>query len=216
MRKFILGSLLLLAIAGISAAFILKWDPLHPLHSDTVMVDSLTREFSYHLPSHISAHPRLIFVLHGSTGSPAIMQMSTGHEFDRLADTHGDAIIVYPAGYHGYWNDCRKKGTYESKKLNLDDVAFFGKMIAYFKSKYQIDTAAVFAMGFSNGGHMCYKLAKEKPLWFRGIAAVSANLPMDENNDCYDLHLPISVLVMNGTGDPINPYGGGEVSSRRW
>jgi polyhydroxybutyrate depolymerase len=43
------------------------------------------------------------------------------------------------------------------------------------------------------------------------VAAISASLPVAENDDCYDMHLPISVLVMNGTSDPINPYTGGEV-----
>ena len=66
-------------------------------------------------------------------------------------------------------------------------------------------------MGVSNGAQMCYKLAKEKPGLFKGFAAVSANLPVETNSDCFETNQPVSILVMNGTADPIEPYNGGEI-----
>lgn len=208
MGKKIIALLWFAGLISISLAFA---QPNSSLQKSTLQIDHTERAFYYHMPMGLKKNAKLIFVIHGSTATPAVMQTSTGYVFDKLADENKDAIIVYPAGYGKYWNDCRKAGTYETKKMNIDDVGFFGKMIGFFKQNYDIDTTEVFAVGHSNGGQMCYKLAKEKPLWFKGIAAISASLPVAENDDCYDLHLPISVLVINGTGDPINPYNGGEV-----
>jgi len=211
MKKALLAVAIVISALVLIAAYVFQFNPFNRPQHVELFVGNLQREFYYHAPKGVSEKPQLIFVLHGSTGTPEVAQLSTGHQFDKLADESKDAIIVYPAGYHKYWNDCRKVATYDAKKQNIDDVAFFGKMIAYFKERYHIDTARVFAVGHSNGGHMCYKLAKEKPEWFKGVAAISASLPVDENNDCYDAHQPVSVLVMNGTSDPINPFNGGEV-----
>ena len=64
----------------------------------------------------------------------------------------------------------------------------------------------------SNGGHFCYKLALEAPNWIDGIAAISANLPIDANLDCRKKGQFVPVLIINGTNDPVNPYDGGLVS----
>jgi len=42
---------------------------------------------------------------------------------------------------------------------------------------------------------------------------VSATLPAEGNDDCTESGKPISILVMNGTSDPINPYNGGLVKA---
>ncbi len=44
------------------------------------------------------------------------------------------------------------------------------------------------------------------------MAVAAANLPTPDNNDCQPAKRPLSVLVMNGTADPINPYNGGKVT----
>jgi len=59
---------------------------------------------------------------------------------------------------------------------------------------------------------MSIRLALELPDEIRAVAAISASLPTPENLDCHPSGHPVSVLVMNGTADPINPYKGGKVS----
>lgn len=86
-------------------------------------------------------------------------------------------------------------------------------MIDFFAKKYNIDKNEVFATGVSGGGQMCFKLAKEKPELFKGFAAISASLPVESNNDCFESNKAVSILIMNGTSDPINPYNGGEMIS---
>jgi len=58
---------------------------------------------------------------------------------------------------------------------------------------------------------MVYKLAKENPDFFKGFAVISANLPIASNNDCFSNNKAVSILIANGTSDPINPFNGGEV-----
>ena len=137
------------------------------------------------------------------------MQVLTGGQFDKLADQYKDIIVVYPQGYGRYWNDCRKSATFVTRKLNVDDVAFFDSMVKYFKDNYAIDEQNVFATGYSNGAQMCFKLAKERPGIFKGFAAVAANLPAVANDECIQTNRPVSMLLLNGTADPINPYNGG-------
>jgi polyhydroxybutyrate depolymerase len=128
-----------------------------------------------------------------------------------LADEHG-FIVVYPEGYEGHWNDCRKKGPYAAKRLGIDDVSFMRALIAHFRSAYGVDSARVFAVGLSNGGHLSYRLALEAPELVRAVAAVAANLPTEKNFDCTPARGSAAVLILNGTKDPINPFEGGRVT----
>jgi polyhydroxybutyrate depolymerase len=176
-------------------------------------VNKLNRAFLFYVPKHLAEAPKLVFVLHGSGMEAKGMQVLTGGQFDKVADDYKDIIVVYPQGYGRYWNDCRKSATFDARKLNINDVAFFDSMIAYFKEHYAVDEEHVFVTGYSNGGQMCFKLAKERPGAFKGFAAVAANLPVDANDDCHQANQSVSMLLLNGTADPINPYNGGVVKA---
>ncbi|HTR82254.1 MAG TPA: prolyl oligopeptidase family serine peptidase [Bacteroidota bacterium] len=179
------------------------------LHSGYLRVKSLARQFYYYVPRDLADSSDLIFVLHGSGMTAKGMEVLTGRQFDKLADKRKNLIIVYPQGYGRYWNDCRTQATFDAKKMKVDDVAFFESMIKFFNEKFSVDEKSVFVVGYSNGGEMCFKLAKERPDLFKGFAAVSANLPVATNNDCTETGQPVSMLVINGTADPIDPYNGG-------
>lgn len=59
---------------------------------------------------------------------------------------------------------------------------------------------------------MAFRLALEAPPRFRAVAAVSASVPTPENFKCKPAGQGTSsVMIMNGTRDPINPFEGGEV-----
>ncbi len=184
---------------------------LHALQAGSVKVDTMKREFYYYVPETISQHPDLVFVIHGSGMRARAMKLITGDQFEKIADSTKNVIFVYPQGYLKYWNDCRKSASYDTKLRHVNDVGFFVKMIDFFSGTCHINPKEVFAIGYSNGGQMCYKLAEEKPELFKGFAAISANMPVPTNNDCYQRKRPVSMLVMNGTSDPINPYNGGAI-----
>ena len=174
----------------------------------SIRVGNLDRTYLYYIPANFPRNAPLLFAFHGSTFDGEGMRAYTGYEFESLADQHG-FIVVYPNGYQNSWNDCRKTSTLPAKVQNMDDVGFVRALIARFQTDYGINTSQVFAMGYSNGGYMSYRLALELPEDITAIAVVASSLPTEDSSECRALEKPIPVLIMNGTGDFLNPYNGG-------
>ncbi len=181
------------------------------LQQGTIKVDGRVRNYLAYIPENLPANSPLLFVLHGSLGRPQQMRELTAYRFERLADQY-NFIVIYPEGFGAHWNDCRKRANYSARTQHIDDVGLMRSLVAHFRTRYHINLARVYAMGYSNGGHMAYRLGLEAPDLVSGIAAVSANLPVQDNSDCQIANKPVSVMIMNGTADPINPYDGGDVS----
>ncbi|MDJ1468394.1 alpha/beta hydrolase family esterase [Xanthocytophaga flava] len=198
-------------IAVIIGLYAYRWNLVNPLKKATLTIGNFERTFVYHVPRQVSSHPKLIIAYHGTGMWASLMQVFTGHEFDEQADMTKDAIIVYPQGYESNWNDCRKTAPYPAKQLQIDDVGFTEQIIAFFSNGYQIDKKEVYAVGFSNGGTMVMKLARQHPEWFKGFAVIGSNMPAASNDDCEDIGQPVSMLFVSGENDPIVPYQGGEI-----
>lgn len=178
----------------------------------TIEVGELKRTYLLYVPKELAKGAPLVVVMHGSGENSARIRTETGYGFDRLADQHSFAV-VYPDGYEGYWNACNIVGDYSANKLNIDDVGFLVALTDKLISEIGIDRNRVFATGVSRGGHMAFRLALEAPARFRAVAAVAANVPTPENFKCKPVAQGISsVMIMNGTLDPLNPFDGGEVS----
>lgn len=181
------------------------------LHREQLTVGALNRTFSFYVPARTEPQPALIFVLHGSDGSGDLMRRMSLFRFDTLADQRG-TIAVYPDGYKKFWNDCRASADYAANIEKVDDPAFFAAMIDHFTQKYRVDPKRIYATGISNGGHMIYRLGLEMPERFGALAAMAANLPVESNLDCKQSGQPVSMAILNGTEDPINPFNGGLVT----
>ncbi len=182
-------------------------------HVDSIEVDNKIRFYKYTEPKENHGKARIIFVLHGSGMSMNFMEEVVGGQFNKLAYQQENTIMVYPEGFKGNWNDCRAGATYPAKKQKIDDIKFLLGIMDKLEEKYHLDETEMFAVGYSNGGHMCFKLAKQIPAEFKGFAIVGANLPISVNDDCASSNKAVSILLINGTADPINPYEGGEVWS---
>ena len=177
----------------------------------SLSVDGVERHFRWYRPPHPAASPPLVFVLHASMSDGDDARRSTYYEFDRLAGRH-DFLAVYPDGFERHWNDCRAAATYSANTKNIDDVAFFGKMIDFFVAEQHANPDRVYATGISNGGQLAYRLALEMPDRIAAVAPVAASLPDDANLDCVKSGKPVAIMVVNGTKDPMNPYEGGEAA----
>ncbi len=185
--------------------------PAHTLVETTLHVDGRPRRYALYVPSELDSPAPLLMVLHGSTGDAATIRRRSGYRFEHLAQRIG-AVVAYPEGTGGYWNGCRKAATHAAQLTNVDDVRFLKTLVGELTSSGLVDATRVYAAGYSNGGHMAYRLAVEAPDLVAGIAAFAASFPTKSNFDCYAAGVPVKVLIVNGTHDPLNPFEGGEVS----
>jgi polyhydroxybutyrate depolymerase len=169
-----------------------------------------TRTWLSYLPTKPRTHPAIVIALHGSMGSPARAREAYGYDFDLLAEANG-FIAVYPQGYEGHWHDSRRKGPYSAKTENIDDVGFLHALVDRLAKDHGADPAHVYVTGVSNGGQMALRLALQTPGFARAYAAVVSSVPTAENLAITPAGTPVSILLMNGTEDPFNPWNGGDV-----
>ena len=179
--------------------------------SDSVLIEGHYRSFHFNTPAFAGRGASLMFVMHGSGGN-GLGAMKNTAKLEALSGAQ-QVLLVYPDGYKRYWNECRGQATTPPNLENINEEAFFTAMINYFQEKYVINPKKVFAAGFSGGGHMAYKLAVTMPLQFKAVAAIVANLPDSAHIDCKLSNKPVSIMIVNGTTDPVNPYNGGVVTS---
>ncbi len=168
------------------------------------------RTWIAYLPTRAATHPAVVIALHGSMGTGGQARATYGYDFDLLAEQLG-FIAVYPQGYEGHWNDCKVKGPYSAKSENIDDVGFLHAMVDRLAKDHDVDPARVYVTGISNGGSMTLCLALRTPEFARAYAAVVSSVPAPENMAVTPKNQPVSMLIMNGTDDPFNPWNGGDV-----
>lgn len=179
------------------------------------------RTWIRYLPPGLTGPAPLVFGLPGSGQSAQQLREATNFGFEALADRHGLVVVYADAwaegGYSGpEWNECRKNTDLPAHRENVDDVGFIVTLLERIGAEQPIDPDRVYAFGLSDGGQMSYRLATERPDRFAAVAAIVAQQAAPENSNCTQPRGPVSVLVMNGTADPIIPYEGGEASFFGW
>jgi polyhydroxybutyrate depolymerase len=181
----------------------------------TMKSNGLDRRYILVVPRTVpAAGVPLIVVLHGTVGTGRKMQQGLG--FDAYVEPRGVAI-AYPDAYIApgtrrdrttRWNDGR--GTLESSKLGVDDVAFLRDMVDHVGERVKLDRSRLFVTGPSNGGIMAFRVACEAADLFAGSAPVIGNIARPIFDACKPSR-PISLLAINGTADPFVPFEGGTV-----
>jgi polyhydroxybutyrate depolymerase len=96
------------------------------------------------------------------------------------------------------------------RPVRVNDLAFFKMLLRTLTTRYPIDADRVFATGISRGGMATYFLACRLPRRIRAIAAFAMPLPAFLEDDCTG-EKAVGVMVVNGTADPVVPYGGGAI-----
>lgn len=173
--------------------------------------DGLERRYEVYAPADLPPGRPLVFHIHGSGVGGDDARDYMGWQLERLADAER-FVIAYPEGWQLEWNGCRSPGVSEADRRDLDDVGFHLAIIEQLVERHAIDRRRVYALGFSNGGQMVYRLASDAPGHFAAVASVIANVPVPDNSDCNAPAGPIPMLIMNGDADPIIPWEGGEAS----
>ena len=221
MKNFLLKSLyallgLITLAGGLFAYFLYTPDPdIPPLSGvfakSEIEVDGKKFTYRTYLPKGMRKAAPLVIVMHGSGQNGSQIRLETGYGFDRLADQYGFGV-VYPSASSFDWNDCSKVGDFKVDGRELDHVKLLTLLADKLIAENGFDPKRVFATGVSSGGFMSLRLAVEAPTRFRAVAAVSANLPVADNFKCTTTGTSTSVMLMNGTKDPIVHYDGGETS----
>ena len=206
-------------VGGLFGYFVYAPEPEVPrlagtLTRKTIVVDGQTRVYRTYVPLDLPKGAPLVVVMHGSGENGAQMRIETGYGFDRLADLHHFAVVYPNALEHGGdWNACGTVGDVGTNGPGIDDVRFLTGVIDTLVVEIGIDSRRVFAAGSSRGGFMAFRLALEAPSRFRAVAAVSASVHTPDNFKCRaPQHGTSSVMIMNGSEDPLVPFEGGRVN----
>ena len=180
------------------------------IEKQVIEVDGRERSYYLQLPRDFDSRSKLplVLVLHGGgkgDGSKAAGYLG----FNALADVNG-FVLVYPNGVDGYWRDGRGYTHRGESDGSVDDVTFIASLIDHLVQAKKADPKRVYVTGVSNGGMMTLRLGCEISSKLAAIAPVIANLPKNIVGTCQP-DAPLPVLLMNGTDDPLVPYGGGYV-----
>jgi polyhydroxybutyrate depolymerase len=216
----LIGLLSLVALVALLAAmlayFLYTPAPELPQLSGTlskgsIEVADLKRSYRSYVPKGLPKGAPLVLVMHGSGEGPQAIRAGTGYGFERLADQHGFAV-VYPKSFGFDWNDCSAIGNTAVNGVRADDAGFLAALVDKLVGEIGVDPQRVFAAGVSNGGSMALRLALEDPKRYRAVAAAAANVPAPQNFQCHPAGHTPSVMILNGTEDPLVPYAGGEIN----
>lgn len=177
--------------------------------SGTITHDGKERVYFLHIPPayNRSTVTPLIIALHGGGGTGRKMNINlTDGLLNEEADNEG-FIVVYPEGVGRRWNDGRNPDVWRSSRE--DDVGFISVLIDHLSRIFNIDPNRVYAAGISNGGMMSFRLAIELSDKIAAIATVTACLPEELSGSSPSC--PVSVMIINGTDDPLMPFNGGKI-----
>ncbi|HKM65671.1 MAG TPA: PHB depolymerase family esterase [Candidatus Acidoferrum sp.] len=172
---------------------------------DSITVDGLERTYRLHVPPSYDGNHAvpLVIALHGRTGTGQAQERMS--HLDKVSDEHG-FVAIFPDGLERSWADGR--GVTSSDKRGINDVKFLSELIAKLENEYKIDPARIYAMGMSNVGFMSARLACDLADKIVAVGIVAASLSTNTAAPCKPAK-PVSVLVIQGTKDPLVPYQGG-------
>jgi polyhydroxybutyrate depolymerase len=161
------------------------------------------RNYIVFLPQNFHPHMPVVLNLHGYLDSARPHMEYT--RMNEVADTAG-FIAVYPEGIYPGFNT----GLYEPYLglPNVDDVGFISALIDTLKSQYDIDLSHIYSCGWSNGGHMTFKLACQLGHRFAAAGSVGGVMLDSVAAQC-NMMGPFPVVMCHGTEDAVVPFNGG-------
>lgn len=176
----------------------------------TIEVAGLSRTYQLHVPVKIPKDRAVALVLmfHGGGGTGKWAERESG--FSELADREG-FLVAYPEGYKKSWNDGRDDRNIAAQRDHVDDLAFVDAILDDIAKEYGLDSRRVFATGISNGATFSHYLGANLSTRIAAIAPVAGGIsePFSEK---FSPERPVSVLMMNGTDDPLVHYEGGKLA----
>ena len=177
---------------------------------DSLRCQGADRIFWIHAPERLSAERPLLICLHGYGGR------ATGGKTQLvdLAEEKG-FIVCFPQGLKDpkgkpSWN----VGYPSQQGWKVDDVAFIEKLVRHLQKQYGLDPRNTFLTGMSNGGEMCYLLARRKPDLFAGLISM-AGLTL-ECMTPLNYGRPVPFMEVHGTADKTSYWTGDHPNQYGW
>jgi polyhydroxybutyrate depolymerase len=184
-----------------------------PAKSDTdktyfLKLQNTNRSYLVHLPASYKpqvAYP-VVLILHGRGGSGR--QIAEQTKFSQVADQQS-FIAVYPNAINKptLWN-----AFYPVAGSNRDDIAFIQAMLGELQNKYKIDDKRIYALGYSSGAMLTYRIGSELSEQIAAIGVVSGSLGYRSHGRAIYISKPkqpVPALVLHGKKDLIVKYKGG-------
>jgi polyhydroxybutyrate depolymerase len=208
--RLLRAACVLCALAAPLAAFACRSPEKHSVERQ-IVASGLERTYLLHVPPNVSQPAPLVIVLHGGSGTGVQMERMSG--FSALSDRDG-FIVAYPDGLGRNWYDGRAFDRSEAHRERRDDVAFIDAMIDEISRTHAIDPDRIFATGISNGGFFSNYLGAKLSHRIAAIAPVVGGIA-DPFHKEFKPERPVAVLMIQGTDDPLVPYGAGEIAFHR-
>ena len=136
--------------------------------------DGRDRTFMLDVPKGLKPGVPLVMVFHGFTGSAKDVRELSG--FAKVSEQHG-FVAVYPDGTRDAKGRTFFNVGYEfHRDQTVDDVQFARQLAARLTRDLGLDSRAVFATGFSNGGDLSFFLGAQREPFVAAIAPVAGTM----------------------------------------
>ena len=143
-----------------------------------IRINGFRRTYRVHIPPgyHADIQLPLVVVIHGAFDTAEGIEKIS--KFSRLADKE-KFVVLYPNGFGlmgflQHWNAGHCCG--KAADDQLDDVGFIATAIEDVASRFNIDRARIYMVGFSNGGMLAYRFAAEKSELLAAVAPLAASI----------------------------------------
>ena len=176
------------------------------LESHLIEVDGRMRSYLLHIPESYdhSVPAPLILAFHGAYSQGA--SMSETARLEKWGEDLG-YIVVYPNSWVENWNEgcnCNKP-----HRLGIDDIAFVDTLVQNLCKSLNVDTARVYAVGYSQGALFTLNVACKLSHRFAAVAAVAATMSLPLSQQCSPSeYMPL--MLIHGTSDPVLPWEGSD------
>jgi len=179
----------------------------------TIMVDGRERTFLLEMPESLQPGAALVLVFHGFTDSAKSIRNFAG--FTPLVAQCGFVAVYLQGTQDAKGRSFFNVGYAFHKDMKVDDVKFTRELAARLVKDLALDPHSVFATGMSNGGDMCYLLARQPQPVVRAIAPVAGCMMSAWTNGLAASARP-AVMEVHGTGDQTTLWKGDPLNRDGW
>lgn len=178
---------------------------------DSVQYAGQTRYHYIYIPSKLLPQKPLVLMTHGYGGK------ADGYrpEMLEVAEREGFALCIpqglkAPKGKTGWY-----VGYPKQEGMREDDDAFLCWLAEELCRRHGLNADNKFFTGMSNGGEMCYMIARTHPGVFNAIASI-AGLTMKWIDESFPLKDPVPFIEVHGTADKTSMWEGDLSNSGGW